>query len=1155
MQAKGELFSISRNILIHYFDLELSNPSRRSFRLSFLAASRHHPIHKPRPDDTSSLPWLALPRPPSNSDHRPTSHPTRQTPTVCCSCKKQRADCLPRPQPPSAVQERAQRGCKHPTRLPKRIVDAIYVFAKGHRPPTIPVAKMADAADETKSVCVATVLAVFPEICTDFLQETAAKFRYNSEQTIDEILKLSEIGKFYPKMSVSNTLKRKRESSEDPDEEATIRRTYDHPNRGMESNPNYLAIAKKVLKHDFPTATVSGISKVLASKNNQLLPAYVSIDIAISELQRGLRENIPEGFSLTKRSRTTTENKYNHTQLDRTIETTDNADENRALHELQAARNLRSKRIKAEKDSDIEMLNFARASADGNVVECGCCFGELALNRAVCCQNLDNPHLFCVICARRTAEHAVGQSKYELVCMSMDQCKAGFSRAERQKFLTDQLSAVLDRIENEAVLRMSGIENLERCPFCPYAAEYPPIDMNREFRCENPDCQKVSCRLCKDDTHLPKTCEEAAHDKGIGAQHEIEEAMSAALIRKCNKCGTPFIKEMGCNKMTCTAANCRNIQCYVCSKSCDYSHFNDVNRGGRVGNCPLFDDVDVRHEAEVKAAEDKARQKMLKSNSRVDIDLLKFDMPEDNSRAPMNPNPNPNQIPPGYHPQGQPPPRVFQAPQMQVAQQPVAGMPVVGHNALGQQLPQGNIAQRQPRLFKDLHMRRAFPQQYPVPGQLANQVANQAELPAWQPAQALYRAYEGHGLHPGMAAGLPQQPQPPAPTWHQQPQVVPGASNIPHRPNLPVDNQPNPWQLQPMGPAAPAGPVKGAQPQPAPAPRELKRRKDRNKGARPPKNLPAMQQADIQPVRMPEPRQAEQQGWQMNGGQLSPRPEAQPPTAPAPNLNDQAAHQARSPVEDPDALRKAVRERLARVPPGARQAFLAGLEARLRVAQPQVASGALQASIARFQAQLQDLQIRGAQRQAQQQAQLQAMQTQEAQEAQQQAPRDEQAQPTHSQAPGDKQAQPAQEKAQQQAPGDKQARPAQQQAKQQAQGDRQAWQGHEALIARLRAQHALTVRRGAQQAQQAQQAPGDQQVRQEEKDAKGVQGGQAASQANDLSSNLPGQPPAPDHPNWLMPAAHWERNPQGLFGHLAAARQRAAATGAGGSNDEPMELD
>lgn len=86
--------------------------------------------------------------------------------------------------------------------------------------------------------------------------------------------------------------------------------------------------------------------------------------------------------------------------------------------------------------------------------------------------------------------------------------------------------------------------------------------------------------------------------------------MSAAMIRKCNKCQTPFIKEEGCNKMTCTRNGCHNIQCYVCSKSCGYDHFNDASRGGKPGNCPLFESAEQRHDQEVKEAERIAMEKV-----------------------------------------------------------------------------------------------------------------------------------------------------------------------------------------------------------------------------------------------------------------------------------------------------------------------------------------------------------------------------------------------------------------------------------------------------------------------------------------------------------------------------------------------------------------
>jgi len=83
---------------------------------------------------------------------------------------------------------------------------------------------------------------------------------------------------------------------------------------------------------------------------------------------------------------------------------------------------------------------------------------------------------------------------------------------------------------------MAGLDDLASCPFCPYAAECPPPETDKEFRCENPECGIISCRLCNKKSHVPMSCEEAEKEKGFSARREIEEAMSAAVIRTCNKC-------------------------------------------------------------------------------------------------------------------------------------------------------------------------------------------------------------------------------------------------------------------------------------------------------------------------------------------------------------------------------------------------------------------------------------------------------------------------------------------------------------------------------------------------------------------------------------------------------------------------------------------
>ncbi len=76
--------------------------------------------------------------------------------------------------------------------------------------------------------------------------------------------------------------------------------------------------------------------------------------------------------------------------------------------------------------------------------------------------------------------------------------------------------------------------------------------------------------------------------------------------------------------MTCTKSGCKNIQCYVCSKSCGYDHFDDASRGGTKGNCPLFDSVEVRHQEEVQAAEEQARKRVAEENPGIDARLLEI---------------------------------------------------------------------------------------------------------------------------------------------------------------------------------------------------------------------------------------------------------------------------------------------------------------------------------------------------------------------------------------------------------------------------------------------------------------------------------------------------------------------------------------------------
>jgi len=97
--------------------------------------------------------------------------------------------------------------------------------------------------------------------------------------------------------------------------------------------------------------------------------------------------------------------------------------------------------------------------------------------------------------------------------------------------------------------------------------------------------------------------------------------MTEALIRNCYKCRKPFIKQDGCNKMTC---DCGAMMCYLCRKPVTgYDHF--VGQGGtsepphRV--CPLWSNNDDIHLKEVARVALEAKQEIMELNPDIKLKI------------------------------------------------------------------------------------------------------------------------------------------------------------------------------------------------------------------------------------------------------------------------------------------------------------------------------------------------------------------------------------------------------------------------------------------------------------------------------------------------------------------------------------------------------
>ncbi|KAJ0348668.1 hypothetical protein COL154_013721 [Colletotrichum chrysophilum] len=105
----------------------------------------------------------------------------------------------------------------------------------------------------------------------------------------------------------------------------------------------------------------------------------------------------------------------------------------------------------------------------------------------------------------------------------------------------------------------------------------------------------------------------------LDEENNFRQAQEEGTIAECGCCfdERPLNRMVHCN-------NQDSEHCYVCSESCDYSHFDDSSRGGKKGNCPLFEKTEVRHEKEVRKAEEDARQKVMAANPELNEEHLKF---------------------------------------------------------------------------------------------------------------------------------------------------------------------------------------------------------------------------------------------------------------------------------------------------------------------------------------------------------------------------------------------------------------------------------------------------------------------------------------------------------------------------------------------------
>jgi hypothetical protein len=445
--------------------------------------------------------------------------------------------------------------------------------------------------------CLEQVLMVFPQVQHDFVRKLLRERHPGNDGSPVEsqaadvhvpgavIAEIAEM-QSYPKQ---NILKRKHSPTARDTEDVTIKW-----NRDVLKNGTYFKEALILLADEFTRIPTHFIHKMLREKG-----ALYGTFHFLAEHEKTYNNRPQKPYVRSRLGRSALEKKYQRTAA----EQREGHQYISVVNELQAARQqlhreeTRQKRQRA--DEAAEANNFTTHQLQGSLIECQCCFNDAPINRVVHCEN-DEMHFFCNKCIEARAKEQIGSLKHEMQCMDISGCAAELSREALAQALPVAISDKLAEIQQLAEIKAAGLDGLEQCPFCEYQAICLSVDIDAIFECLNPGCEKVSCRRCNEESHVPRSCEEAKKDKGLSARHAVEEARSEAMMRTCPKCRVKIVKSAGCNKMACS--NCRAIMCYVCKQDITLSKYEHFGTGAT--RCPIQDQsAEDRHQQEADDAE------------------------------------------------------------------------------------------------------------------------------------------------------------------------------------------------------------------------------------------------------------------------------------------------------------------------------------------------------------------------------------------------------------------------------------------------------------------------------------------------------------------------------------------------------------------------
>jgi len=435
---------------------------------------------------------------------------------------------------------------------------------------------------------------IFPDADPIYLELVGEIYAFNENGLAELIEKVTTKNKSYPKLKDYNARVKLVTTISSLKENFQVKEflsicpdpiNYFNDDRKYDINYN-LGESMSYLCTKFDLVPVASLRVELTKSDNNLTKAFESVSrskhlVCLKRKRQKYGLNYPVTYKTTENIEFLKEMAF----LDHKQEIMDYIGRERALH-----------KIKIEE-----------AKSGGKLKVCECCYNdELLITEVYSCPV---GHRFCSSCIKKGIEVAVGESKMDFKCFA--NCAEELSLTLIKEIVDDKLYQRIIRYKQTQEIKEANIEGLETCAFCDYSVILPP-----EFKiinCLNPDCKKETCRECREESHFPYRCDEIEKAPEVEIRTMIENKMTEVLIRICSYCKRKFVKEDGCNKMTCS---CGKQMCYICRKPMDntYDHFyhNVIIKD----KCPLYTDENIVHTAAVEAA------------AKLIVNELKVDKPE-----------------------------------------------------------------------------------------------------------------------------------------------------------------------------------------------------------------------------------------------------------------------------------------------------------------------------------------------------------------------------------------------------------------------------------------------------------------------------------------------------------------------------------------------